>query len=375
MITLESNRERVLERALQAFRPAVRREHAYLVGGAADYRVKLNQNESPFDLPPDLKREIVEAFLDIPFNRYPAEQPLRLRAALAESLGVSEEHLLVGNGSNELTTLIGLCLVERGTPVVMPRPMFALYEKVIRLFDGEVIAVPPRPDLGFDAGAVLTEVERRRPALTVITSPNNPTGLAMTFAEIERIVEAAEGVVLVDEAYIDFSDIPSLLNVLDRRPNMVVMRTFSKAYGLAGLRLGYLVAHPHLIREFIKANTPFTVDPLAEAAAVALLNRKDLLRERIETIRQSTAQLEAGLAAMESVQIVGPSKANFVIFRTDLEAGVLAAGLARADVLVRNMSGYPELQGFLRVNAGTPAENRRFLEALKDRLDLLRDGS
>lgn len=364
---VETDRDTALSQALSYIRPAIRRQKPYLVGGVEEPRVKLNQNESPYDLPEELKRELVEAFLDIPFNRYPQEQPWALREALAGFVGHDPEGILVGNGSNELTYTLGLTLISPGAPVVLPRPMFALYESVVRMHDGDLVGIPPRPDLRFDAGAIRDAVVARDPVLTVLTTPNNPTGLAMPLAEVESIVQAAGGFVVVDEAYVEFTEEVSAQTILDRYPNLILMRTMSKACGLAGLRLGYMMAHPEVIRELFKARLPFMIDRLAETTALALLKRPALLQERATLLKESCRALTAALEAMDEVQVL-PSQANFVLFKTPLEPRDLMDRLAQAGVLVRNMGGYPELQGYLRVNAGTPAENNAFLTALNEAL-------
>ena len=356
-----------LDDVLSYVRPAVRDQHPYLVDTPPDVQVKLNQNESPFDLPPALKGELIERFKKIAFNRYPTEQPDRLRRALADHTGHDPEGILIGNGSNELMYTLGLCLIARETPVVLPRPMFALYEKVVRMHDGRVVSVPPRDDLSFDAGALERAVRTERPALTVLTTPNNPTGRAMPLAEIEAIVEAADGLVVVDEAYVEFNEEESAQQLLKTHPNLILLRTLSKAFGLAGLRIGYLMAAPALVRELMKARLPFMVDRFAEQTALTLLQHPDLLADRIDQIKSSCRELAEALQALEGVQVL-PSQANFILFKTGQEPEALLDRLAEARVLVRNMSGYPELEGYLRVNAGTAEENKAFLAALKEML-------
>jgi histidinol-phosphate aminotransferase len=350
---------------LERIRPAVREREPYLVDHPPDIDVKLNQNESPYDLPDDLKDELAERFREVAFNRYPSEQPDRLRRALAGYTGHDEDGILIGNGSNELTYTFGQCLIEPGAPVVLPRPMFSLYEKVVRLEDGEVVGVPPRgEDLTFDAEAICEAVRRRDPVLTVLATPNNPTGRAMSLTEVEAVAEAAEGFVLVDEAYTEFAETKSALALLDEHPNVLVMRTFSKAFGLAGLRLGYVLARPAVVRELMKARLPFMVDRMAEETALALLDRPDLLADRIRRLKESCRELTEALWAMRGVTVV-PSQTNFVLFRAGRDPGDLLDRLAEKGVLVRDMSGYPETAGYLRVNAGTPRENKAFLDALE----------
>ncbi len=367
MSKIATTKGATLDQVLAYIRPAVRAERPYVVGGAPDVQVKLNQNESPFDLPDDLKRALLEQFFVTPFNRYPTEQPDRLVGALAAREAWDPGGILVGNGSNELTYTLGLTMIDAGTPVVLPRPMFALYEKVVALFGGALTAVPPRPDLAFDAAALLEAVRRVQPALTVLTTPNNPTGLAMPLAEIEPIVRAAPGFVVVDEAYVEFTEEESARTLLDEAPNLLLMRTFSKAFGLAGLRLGYLMGHPAVVGELLKARLPFMVDRLAETTALALLERPGLVAERAAQIKRACRALTDALAAIDGVTVM-PSQANFVLFKTPLEPRPLMNRLADSGVLVRDMGGYAELRGYLRVNAGTPEENKAFLVALKKAL-------
>ncbi|PEN14063.1 histidinol-phosphate transaminase [Longibacter salinarum] len=353
-----------IDDVISLIRPSVRNEHAYVVGAPSHCEVKLNQNESPFDLPADLKEELAEAFTKIEANRYPDEQPTKLRNALAERDGVDPEGIIVGNGSNELTYTFGTAFIDPGTPVVMPRPMFSLYEKVARICGADLTPVAPSEDLSFDAGAIEKAVVETDAVMTVLTTPNNPTGLAMPMEEIEQIVSAANGVVVVDEAYVEFNPVGSATHLLEKYPNVVILRTLSKGMGLAGVRLGYMIARPELAHEVMKSRLPFMVDRFSEQIALSLLDREDLLAERVGLMKQATQKLIAALEEMPGVDVV-PSDANFCIFRTDRDADALQADLADAGVLVRNMSGYPELPGYLRVSAGTEAENKAFLTALE----------
>jgi histidinol-phosphate aminotransferase len=352
---------------LQRIRPTVRECSEYVVDMPSGIDVKLNQNESPFDLPEELKQELLEIYEQVEVNRYPSEQPERLRRALAEHDGVDPERIIVGNGSNEITYTFGLAFLDPGAPVVLPRPMFSLYDKVARLQDADLTSVPPRDDLGFDAEALATAVAETEAALTVLATPNNPTGLAMTLDEIERVVAASPGFVVVDEAYVEFNPEGTAAELLDRHPNVIVLRTLSKAFGLAGIRLGYLIAHPAVVQELMKARLPFMVDRFAEQTALAVLNRSGLIEDRAQRMQASIRDLTDALQAMEGVEVV-PSQANFVIFTTSLPADVLQDRLADRGVLVRNMGGYPELEGYLRVSAGTEAENNAFLGALEKSL-------
>ena len=350
--------------AVEAIRRAIRAEKPYIVGSGPEPEVKLNQNESPYDLPSELKSELVERFLSIPLNRYPKEQPWALRDALAETLGLPPDYILVGNGSNELSHTLVLATVEPDTPVVLPRPMFSLYASVVRMHGGRPIQVAPRDDFSFDVEGLHAAIRREQPPLIILTSPNNPTGLAMPIGDIESLVAAAPGLAVVDEAYWEFNDEPPATTLLDEHPNLVIVRTFSKAMGLAGSRIGYLIAHPDVIAELMKSRLPFMVDRFAEEIALAVLRRPELIRRQLDAIRAGRNELKSMLDEMDGVEYV-PTAANFFLFTSGANSRLLLEQMAAEGVLVRNMSGYPELEGYLRVNAGTPAENKAFQLALK----------
>ncbi len=353
-----------LTHLLDLIRPEVRAQHAYRVATQVDDAAKLDQNESPYDLPPKMKRAAVEHFLATDWNRYPQDRPHALVAALAEHLDWPAEGLIVGRGSNELTHTVGLALIGAGAPVVLPHPMFALYHSVVTVHGGEVVPVDPEPDLSHSADAVIAAMERSQAALTVVCTPNNPTGYAFPHGDLERLAEAAPGFLLIDEAYVEFVEGPDAGDLVRRHPNVLVMRTFSKAMGLAGLRLGYLMAHPDLIAEFEKPRLPFLVDRLSEAVGLAMLGQQDLVRERVETMRAERARMVAALADLDDVETV-PSSANFFIMRTPLAPGALRQALLGEGVRIRDVSGYPALRGWVRVSVGLPAENSAFVEALK----------
>jgi histidinol-phosphate aminotransferase len=359
---------------LHLVRPSVRAERAYLVQTSSEAGAKVDQNESPFDLPEEIKRAALDRFAAEPWNRYPDDRPHALQAALAERLGVEPGTILVGRGSNDIVHTLGLCFLDAGTPVVLPAPMFALFGSVARMHAAQVVPVAPEPDLSHDAGAILAAAQASGAALTVVTTPNNPTGSAVSYDGLERLATGVPGVLLVDEAYHEFVDGPTAIDLLKAgHDNVLVMRTFSKAMGLAGLRVGYLVGAPALIAEIEKARLPFLVDRLGEAVALELLARPALVRGHVDVLLAERERLMEEMAEM-GVETV-PSAANFFLFRTHLPAAELRAGLAARGVLVRDMSGYPELAaqaglpGWTRVSVGSPDENRAFRAALAGVLD------
>ena len=355
-------RQEILTRVVETIRPSVRAGTAYDVGVTGEVAVKLNQNECPFDLPEDLKRELVEAAFDTKFNRYPDEQPEKLCRALAVANDWDSDGVMVGNGSNELVFTLATALIAPKTPVLLPRPMFSFYGMVMRLFDASVHEVEARADLQFDTAGLRQMARRVNPALVVLATPNNPTGLTVALGETESIVAEAPGFVLVDEAYVEFSEEESARGLLEANPNLLLLRTFSKALGLAGLRIGYLMGHPGVVRELVKARPPFMIDHLAQTAALRMLENPALVQGRVAHMKRETVRITEALATLPGVDVV-PSEANFVIFRPPTDTHLLMKQLADQGVLVRNMGGYRELQGYLRVCAGSERENNAFLEA------------
>ena len=350
--------------ALVRVRSEIQKQHPYKVRvPPGRITVKLNQNESPFDLPDELREAVVAAWRELAFNRYPSEQPNDLAKAIADHIGWDERGIIIGNGSNELTYTLGLTFIASGSRVVLPRPMFSFYDRVVGVYGGEIISVAPHDTLQFDIEGILDAIHRTMPSMVVITTPNNPTGLVVAPEEIKKVAEATQGLVLIDEAYVEFAEVPSILPVLKDHPNVILLRTFSKAFGLAGLRLGYLIGEPKLMSEVMKARPPFMIDRFSICVAKELLLHTDLIRGHIEYIRSETKSLMHSLKQIKGIRVL-EGQANFVTFQVPCDSEELFRELASSGVLVRNMGGYPELEGFFRVSTGTAGENRAFLQAL-----------
>ena len=349
-------------------RPEIRAERAYRVPTTIEAAAKVDQNESPFDLPDAIKRRALDALAATPWNRYPDDRPHRLVAAVESREGLPEGSVIVGRGSNELTQTLALCFLDEGTPVVLPSPMFSLFASVARMHGADVVDVPAGPDLRHDPDAILEAAQKADAPLTIVVTPNNPTGQTISHADLHRLAEGVPGVLVIDEAYHEFLDGPTATDVLKAHPNVLVMRTFSKAFGLAGVRLGLMMGHPEMIAEIEKSRVPFLIDRLGEEVGLAVLDEKDLVDERVATLKAERQSLEAWLAAKDGVEVL-PGEANFFLIRTPLDAADLQARLAEHGVLIRNMGGYPALAaqdgkpGWIRISAGTPAENEAFRRA------------
>lgn len=354
---------------LKHIKPSIRTLDAYSVKSKplSPELIKLNQNENPFDIPEELKSGLLEELRRIPWNRYPDVFPSQLIESLAADLQLPMESIIAANGSNELMYTIMMAVVSKGTKVLIPVPTFFLYEKIVEVMEGEVVRVPARPDLTFDVDAIIAAARREQPALIVLNSPNSPTGQMLSAGEVQRIIEATDSLILVDEAYIEFADMPSMLPLLASCDRLIILRTFSKAYSLAGLRIGYLMAQPRLCAELLKPKIPFTVNNYSSAAAIMLMKKKELIFERIRYVKEQKSSLYHALSDMDGIKTFS-SQTNFLIFRTERNAAVLFESLLSDNVLVRDVSSYPQLERTLRVNAGTEAESSAFLKALKKHL-------
>ena len=334
---------------------------------AAD--AKVDQNESPYDLPAEIKRAALDAFAETPWNRYPDDRPHRLVAAIEAREGLPAGSVIVGRGSNELSHTLGLCFLSAETPVVLPSPMFALYASVARMHGADVVDVPAKKDLTHDADEILSAARRSGAPLTIVTTPNNPTGQTIAHADLERLAEGVPGVLVIDEAYHEFLDGPTATDLLKAHDNVLVMRTFSKAFGLAGVRLGVLMGHPDLIQEIEKSRLPFLVGRLGEEIGLAILDRRDLVDQRVAELMAEREAMEAFCETLPGVEVL-PGAANFFLLRSPLDPRDLQARLAERGVLVRDVTGYPALAGhdgqpgWLRISIGAPSENQAIREAL-----------
>ncbi len=337
-------------------RPELRRLSAYHLD-LRPARHKLDQNEVPWDLPLRLKREVAESLVETDWARYPDFHADALRQDLARLHGHPWEGVLVGNGSNELLSMALTALVPAGGEVLGAEPSFGLYRSFVLKACGVPRFLPSRADLALPADEIEAEIERnpRRPLL--LCTPNNPTGDALPPDRIAYYLERLEAPLLLDNAYGEFCrwDYRPLLA---EYPNLILFRTFSKAWSLAGLRLGYLLADPRLVTELIKIKLPYNLGHAAAAAGRAVLAAREEEERRVRLIVARRAQW-ARMLTEEGFEVF-PSEANFLLVRcTPVErAAEVRDGLAARGILVRDVSGYAGLAGCLRVSVGSGAALR-----------------
>jgi histidinol-phosphate aminotransferase len=349
---------------LRHVKPGVRSLGAYTLE-RLEPRVKLNQNESPYDVPAALKARIQARLAERAWNRYPPFVATDFIEAVAGATGWPEAGVLVANGSNELIQAVLAVIVGPGVSVVVPEPTFTLYRLMTGVGGGEVVPVPLTPDLRFAAAAIIDAANATDAGVIVLCSPNNPTGSSLAREEIERIHDRTDAIVLVDQAYVEFGGFDAIELLRDRR-RLVVLRTFSKAMAMAGLRAGYLLGDPELVTQIAKAKLPYNVNFFTESAAAEVLRGRALLEPQIAAIREQRDRLLTGLAAIDGLRAF-PSEANFVLFRVEsaeIDHRLLFQRLLDDHgILIRDVSGYSMLDGCLRVNAGTPGETDEFLAA------------
>lgn len=321
--------------------------------------IKLNQNESPYDLPAELKDEVLDRVRQRGWNIYPDFESIALRTALARSYGLAPGNILVGNGSNELLAAAIGTFVGHGTPVIFPRPTFTLYEKLITVAGGIAVPMEFEPDSGLlpldDMLQAITAVDN---PVVILCSPNNPTGGVLPADGLEKLL-ATGATVLFDRAYADFAeqDVPPM------HERLVVFSTFSKAWGLAGLRIGWLAASEEIAREIRKVKLPYSLNVISESIAITALEHSEY---RDRNVARTIAERGRVMEALKKIPQIRPfpSSANFIAFRTFRYSKDIFDDLCARGILVRDISSYPRMKGCLRVSIGSPEENDRFLAAL-----------
>jgi len=331
-----------------------------------DHIIKLASNENPLGPSPRAVQALQAALNTV--HLYPDGHAYALKQRLATRLEVTPQHLILGNGSNELLEFVGHALLEPGVDVVVSQYCFAVYPLVARLFGANLITVPAR-HFGHDLAAMRAAVTPRT-RVVFIANPNNPTGTWLPAAELRAFAESlpAHVLLVLDEAYIEFlEDPPDFLPDIraGSRPNLLLLRTFSKIYGLAGLRVGYGIAVPELVAALEKIRQPFNLNRLAQVAALAALDDVEHVQRTRRNNAAGLKQLQQGCQALGLTYV--PSAANFVLVRVGNGAAVFEA-LQRQGVIVRPMGAY-DLPEWIRISVGRPEENRRCLDALRDVLN------
>jgi histidinol-phosphate aminotransferase len=351
--------------ALDLIKPGVRAQASYTLAALDSVR-KLNQNESPYDVPEALKREIAERVIRERWQRYPEFVPATLLARLSATYGWPSDGILVGNGSNELIQATLSVALAEGDVVVAAAPTFSLYRLLTSVYGGRYVPVPLAADFAFDVDRLVETAVRERAKVIILTSPNNPTGSVLPEGAVERVLAQTDALVLCDEAYQDFGG-PSALGAMAGDDRVIVLRTWSKALGMAGLRFGLGLAHAPVAREIAKAKLPYNVNLVTLTAAEVLLGHAELREANIRRIVASRDRAFARLKTVAGMRVY-PSAANFFIVRFErVEPREVFRRLHEEHgILVRDVSSVPELQGCLRISVGTDEDMEAVEGALRE---------
>ena len=344
-------------------RENIRNMAAYAVADVPASFVKLDAMELPYRFPEDLRRELAAELAEAQINRYPNPAACGLQPLLRATFDIPEAaRIVLGNGSDELIQLLTMLLAKPGAKMLAPEPGFVMYRHNAALFGMEYVGVPLNPDFTLNLDAMLAAIETHRPALVFLACPNNPTGVPFSREDVQAVIDAAPGVVVVDEAYGAFSG-GSFLPQAGGAEKLVVLRTLSKI-GFAGLRLGYACCHSALAAELAKIVPPYNMNQLSLAAAKFALRHYGWVAEKIDILKHERARLAQELAALPDVRVF-PSEANFLTARVPDAASVFDT-LKANGILIKKLHGaHPLLEGCLRFTVGTPEQNRQVLAVLK----------
>lgn len=324
------------------------------------HRIKLNQNESPYDFPAQLKKKALRQIGRLAWNRYPTPFADSLRKEIGRRLAWDPEGIVVAPGSNALISPLLLVASVKGR-VMTVAPTFPLYETAARALGNRVIKVPLLPDdFSLPLPAFLQTMRREKPGIVILANPNAPTGTLFREEALLEIIEKSRSLVVVDEAYYPFSG-ATLKPHLTRHPNLVILRTLSKAFSLGGVRLGYLLADPEVAAAIRKVLPPFAVGTIQEAAGRVAFQNTRYVAEQVREIVRQREFLYHGLQTIPGIKAY-PSSANFILIRC-CNAGEIYRGLLRQEILVRQLSGQ-DLADCLRITVGNPRQNLSLLRAL-----------
>lgn len=347
------------------FRTSIDKMAAYMPGEqprAGERLIKLNTNENPYPPSPKVRRAVERAARN-GLRLYPAPRGDEFIAEAARLYHVPREMILAGNGSDELLAMVFRAALGRGDKVAYPVPTYSLYDTLAEVQEARVVRIP----FGRDFALPLKELAKARARLTIICNPNSPSGSFTPIAKLGALAGALEGrLLVVDEAYVDFAR-DNALRLLRRHPNLVIFRTLSKSYSLAGMRLGLCFAHPPVIDALLKVKDSYNLSRISLAAGAAALSDEAWMRRNLERVKATRAEATQRLRKLGFA--VAPSEANFLLVRiAGRDLAPVVRGLRQAGILVRHFAT-PMLRDALRISIGTPAEMRALFRALAPLVD------
>ncbi len=327
---------------------------------------KLNQNECPYDIDEKLKDKIFQKVKNVPWNRYPDSECTRLKECLSDYADHSAEGIVLGNSSNEIIRMVYSACCRSDDKVVISQPGYVVFKRTCQIMGLEAVEVSLKNDFSYNVEKIIKSAMGAK--LVILSSPNNPTGIWLSMKEIEQIASCIDCIFALDEAYFEFSD-QDASTLLHKYKNLVVIRTFSKALSLAGIRLGYLLGHPDIVFQMSKTKMPFSVGWFPQIAGEVVLENRDFVRVNTDRIIKERSRMFSELERMDYVKPF-PSKTNFIMFQLLKHSTLeIEEKLRNAGILIRKFSG-KLVEDKLRVTIGLPHENDAFLETLSKLLGI-----
>lgn len=324
-------------------------------------KYKMDANEIPFKLPETTIENLQEIVCNANVNRYPDPVSMKLKKRLSEYCGVLPENIMVGNGSDELIHIIMNAFVDINDYVIFPVPSFSMYKVYSQIAGANRIEISLNDDYSYDVDKFINAIKKHNPKVTILCTPNNPTGTVISKEDIIKILKHNHGLTVVDEAYYEFYG-ETVVDLIKDYENLIVLRTLSKAYGLAGLRVGYLVADVETVKCLSMVKSPYNVNSISQAIALNVLE-SDVVKNRVEYIKNERQYLLNELNSIQGIKIY-PSNANFILIKFN-NADYVYNKLIKCGILVRNFSKDPGLYGTLRITIGTREANNYLVKCLK----------
>ncbi len=319
--------------------------------------VKLDANEGDKDLYLDLLKKLGNS--DLKLNYYPDDSYTELKKEINNYVGYEPKNITVGNGSSELLDLCVKTFLDKDEMILSLDPTFSMYSIYAQVFSAKYVGAKTEDDFKLNVDSIIEDIQKNSPKLIILCNPNNPTGSVLTKEEVRKIVKSTDALIALDEAYMEFGD-ESLIDEVMNYDNLLIVKTLSKAFSLAGIRMGYIVANEDIINSIEKVRAPYNLNSLSTYIATEALRQKDRMYDYVKSIKEEREKMyktliDLGVKAYKS-------SANFIFFKSDIED--LQKKLIQKDVLIRKFSS--KLEGFYRVSIGTKEQNQKFLEALKE---------
>lgn len=345
-------------------RPCVKDLEAYKVV-PPNYNIIVNANENPFDFPDALKKELNDEIMSMSLNRYPDPSATDLREQLADYVGVDADQIICGCGSDEIMSMLNQTFINPGDVVISHAPSFSMYQIWSVIGGADFIWVPDNDDLYPDVENIINTAKLKNAKLIYLCSPNNPTGSLLPRHDVIDILEETNALVILDEAYIEFKKEGDLTDIVNEYNNVIVLRTLSKAFGLAGIRCGYAVGPKPLIDMMYKVKSPYNLNKLTQAAAVIALKHRDTLLKNVEILNSERQRLYEFLKGLKGVTRVYPTASNFIYFEVPDGAPIYDA-LLDEGILVKYLKhDVSDDVDHIRLTVGSPEENDAVIKVLK----------